>query len=139
MEAGCAPVEVMLSVLGTPPDGFVVAWSEASIGGYSLERVLTPVQVTRVEARARRLWPPQSYALGFAAALVAEGVIRSARRTFNVLTVLEGEFGVRGRVGAVPVFLSPAGIVHRRVPTLGNRERVQLETALEGSSHDRIA
>ncbi len=130
MEARCAPAEVMLSVLGTPPDGLVVAWSEASIGGHSLERVLEQVQRSRIEARVQRLWPPRPYALGLAAALVAEGVIRSARRAFSVLCMLDGEFGVRGRVGVVPALLSSTGIVHRRTPSLSTRERVQLETAL---------
>jgi malate dehydrogenase len=130
MEAHCSPSEVNLTVLGTPPAGFVVPWSEASIGGYGLERVLSQVQLTRIEARAARLWPLGPFALGLAAARVAEGVVRSSRRGFSVLTVLGGEFGVRGRVGALPVVLSPSGIAHTRVPTLNTRERVRLETAL---------
>jgi malate dehydrogenase len=130
MEARCSPSEVDLTVLGTPPAGFVVPWSEASIGGYSLERVLSQVQLTRIEARAARLWPPGPFALGLAAARVAEALVRHSRRAFSVLTVLGGEFGVRGRVGALPVTLSPAGIADTRVPTLNTRERVRLETAL---------
>jgi malate dehydrogenase len=130
MEAPCSPTEVALTVLGTPPDGFVVPWSEASIGGYALERVLSQVQLRRVAARAARLWPPGPYALGQAAACVAAGILQSARRTFSVLTVLNGEFGVRGRVGAVPAMLSSTGIVQTRVPSLSVRERVELETAL---------
>jgi malate dehydrogenase len=130
MEAHCSPSEVGLTVLGTPPAGFVVPWSEASIGGYGLERVLSQVQLARIEARAARLWPPGPFALGLAGARVTEALIRSSRRTFSVLTVLGGEFGVRGRVGALPVVLSPAGIAHTRAPTLNTRERVRLETAL---------
>ena len=130
MEAGCSPSEVDLTVLGTPPSGFVVPWSEASIGGYSLERVLSQVQLTRIEARAARLWPPGPFALGLAAARVAEGLVQQSRRAFSVLMVLGGEFGVRGRVGAMPVHLSPSGISGTRVPTLNTRERVRLETAL---------
>jgi malate dehydrogenase len=130
MEAPCSPTEVTLTVLGTPPAGFVVPWSEASIGGYALERVLSQVQLTRVAARAARLWPPGPYALGQAAACVAAGILHSARRTFSVLTVLNGEFGVRGRVGTVPARLSSTGIVQTRVPSLSVRERVDLETAL---------
>lgn len=130
MEARCSPSEVNLTVLGTPPSGFVVPWSEASIGGYSLERVLSQVQLTRIEARAARLWPPGPFALGLAAARVAEGLVQHARRAFSVLMVLGGEFGVRGRVGAIPVSLSPAGVTDTRVPTLNTRERVRLETAL---------
>jgi malate dehydrogenase len=130
MEARCSPSEVMLTVLGTPPVGFVVPWSEASLGGYTLEHVLSQVQLTRIAARAARLWPPGPFVLGQAAASVAHGIIHSARRAFSVLTVLEGEFGVRGRVGAVPAVLSLSGIVHTRVPSLSTRERVELETAL---------
>ena len=129
MEARCSPGEVQVAVLGAP-SGFVVPWSEASIGGYALERVLSQVQLVRVEARARSLWPPGPFALGEAAARVADGLLRSSRRAFSVLTVLGGEFGVRGRVGALPALLAPTGIVHVRVPTLNTRERVQLETAL---------
>ena len=103
MEARCSPSEVDLTVLGAPPSGFVVPWSEASIGGYSLERVLSQVQLARLEARAARLWPPGPFALGLAAARVTEALVRHSRRAFSVLTVLGGEFGVRGRVGAMPV------------------------------------
>ena len=130
MEARCSPAEVMLTVLGTPPSGLVVPWSEASIGGYALERTLTPVQLTRIEARAAKLWPPAAYTLSLAAATITEAIVRSSRRAFSALTVLGGEFGVRGRVGALPVLLSGSGVVHTRVPSLSTRERVQLETAL---------
>jgi malate dehydrogenase len=129
MEAGCSPEEVRLTVLGSPP-GFVVPWSEASIGGYALERALTQVQLNRLQARAARLWPPGPYTLGLGAARVTEALLTSSRRAFSVLTMLGGEFGVRNRVGALPALLSTSGIVTTRVPTLSTRERVQLETAL---------
>jgi malate/lactate dehydrogenase len=130
IEARCSPSEVDLTVLGTPPSGFVVPWSEASIGGYGLERVLSQVELARIEARAARLWPPGPFALGLAAARVTEALVHNSRRAFSVLMVLGGEFGVRGRVGAMPVNLSPMGIANTRVPTLNTRERVRLETAL---------
>ena len=112
LEAQCSPSEIGLTVLGAPPQGFVVPWSDASIGGYGLERVLTQVQLTRVEAR------------------VAEALTSSSRRTFSVFTVLDGEFGTRGRVGALPAVLSTRGIVSTRVPALNTRERVRVENAL---------
>src|SRR5688572_17211944 len=49
MEARCSASEINLTVLGAPPAGFVIPWSEASIAGYSLERVLSQVQLTRLE------------------------------------------------------------------------------------------
>lgn len=129
LEARCSPREVALTVLGAP-GRFVVPWSEASIGGYALERVLSQVQLTRVEARAARLWPPGPYTLGLAAARVAEALLESSRQTYSVLTLMSGEFNVRDRVGALPVLLSSTGIVHTRVPTLSSRERVLLETSI---------
>ena len=96
-------------MLGAPPRGFVVPWSEASIAGHALERVLTQVQLSRIEGRVAHLWPPGPYALGLAAARVAEAVLSSSRRTFSVLTLLGGEFGARGRVGVLPAILSQSG------------------------------
>jgi malate dehydrogenase len=129
IEARCSPREVALTVLGAT-GGFVVPWSEASIGGYALDRVLTQVQLTRIEARAARLWPPGGYTLGIAAARVVEALLESSRDSHSVLTVLAGEFDVKDRVGALPVRLASHGIAHVRVPTLTTRERVLLETAL---------
>lgn len=130
LEAPCSPIEISLALLGAPPRGFVVPWSGAAIGGDSFERALSQVQLTRIESRVARLWPPGPHALGLAASRVAEGIASSSRRTFNVLTVLRGEFGVRGRVGVLPATLSASGIAAVRVPTLNARDRVQVENAL---------
>jgi malate dehydrogenase len=130
IEAQCSPSEIELTVLGAPPRGFVVPWSEASIGGQALERMLTQVQLSRIENRAAHLWPPGPHALGLAAARVTEALITGSRRTFNILTGLGGEFGARGRVGVLPVLLSAKGISATRVPALTTRERIQVENAL---------
>ena len=130
LEARCAPAEVSLSVLGTPPAGLVVAWSEAAIGGHALDRIVSTVELNRIQLRVSRLWPPGPLTLGLAAAAAAEAVIRSSRRAFSLMTVLDGELGVRGRVAALPVFLNPAGIAGTRVPSLSTREQILLETAL---------
>jgi malate dehydrogenase len=130
IEGQCSPTEIGLTVLGAPPRGFVVPWSEASIAGHALERVLTQVQLSRIEGRVTHLWPPGPHALGLAAARVAEAVVSSSRRTFSVLTLLGGEFGARGRVGVLPAILSKQGIVATHVPALNTRERVQVENAL---------
>ena len=57
-------------------------------------------------------------------------MIRSSRRALNVLTVLDGELGVRNRVGALPALLDRRGVAEVRVPSLSARERVLLDTAL---------
>lgn len=132
VEAACSPAEVTLAAVGAP-DNLTIAWSGASIGGYPLERLLTAAQRVRIEARVARLWPPGPYALGAAAARVAEAVVLASRRTFSILTILDGEFGTRNRAGALPVRLSPLGIAERRVPPLDPRERVAVETTLAAS------
>lgn len=132
MEADCSPREIMLTVLGTPPDGFIVPWSEASIGGHALPRVLSQVQLARIESRAAHLWPPGPYALGAAAARVTDAILSNSRRSLSVITQLDGEFGVKQRPGVLPVKLAATGIVQTRVPELGARERVRLQTALGG-------
>jgi malate dehydrogenase len=130
VEAQCSPTEIGLSLLGVPPRDFVVPWSDASIAGQALERMLTPVQRARIEGRVAHLWPPAPHALGLAAAQVADALLSSSRRTFNVLAVLGGEFGARGRAGVLPAMLSGRGIVATRLPVLNTRERVLVENAL---------
>jgi malate dehydrogenase len=131
LEARCSPREVMLTVIGRPPTGFVVPWSEASIGGYALQRTLSQAQLARIEARADHLWPPGPSSLGSAASAVTRAILSASRRSFSVLTWLEGEFGVRRVVGALPVQLEASGIADFRVPEMGSRERVRLQTALD--------
>jgi malate/lactate dehydrogenase len=121
----------MLTVIGRPPTGFVVPWSEASIGGYALQRTLSQAQLARIEARADHLWPPGPSSLGSAASAVTRAILSASRRSFSVLTWLEGEFGVRRVVGALPVQLEASGIADSRVPEMGSRERVRLQTALD--------
>ena len=130
MEAECSPRDVMLTVLGAPPSGFVVPWGEASIGGYAMPRVLSQVQLARIESRTACLWPPGPYALGAAAALVAAAILSGSRQSFSVLTPLGGEFGVKGRVGSLPARFGRLGIVATRVPELDTRQQVQLQVAL---------
>jgi malate/lactate dehydrogenase len=130
LEAGCSPAEVSLAVLGLPPGKLVIPWSEAAIGGFALERTLTPVQMSRLDARAPRLWPPGPFALGMAAARAVEAVVTSARGALSVLTVLDGQYGVRDQLGSMPALLDGGGVAQVREPSLSTRERVQVESAL---------
>ena len=132
LEAQCSTADVALSVLGTPPDGFVVPWNDASIGGYALERTLSQAQIARLEARSARLWPPGPFTLATAAARIVEAIVGVGRNSLAALTPLDGEFGVRNQVAALPVFLAQHGIARVRVPELNTRERVRLETVLKG-------
>lgn len=130
LEARCSPREVLVKVLGRPPKGFVVPWSEASIGGLALPGVLSQARIARIEARVTHLWPPGPNALGAAAAAVTEAILQASRRSFSVLTWLEGEFGVRRGAGILPVRMGGEGIADIQAPNLATREQVQVQTAL---------
>ncbi len=111
-------------------------WSDASVGGHTLDHRLRPIQITRLEASVDRLWPPGSYALGLAAARVASAIVSSSRRSCSVLAVLDGEFGVRQSVGIVPAALSTEGIAATWTPILTSRESVKLMSALNRSTQE---
>ena len=129
LEAQCSPQEVMVAVLGVPGE-FVVPWTEASIGGYALENVLSQGQIAKIAGQAGRLWPPGPYTLGAAASRAVEAAIAGARQRLCMLTLLGGEFGIRNRIGALPVLLNRHGIADVRVPALSTRERVLVETSV---------
>ena len=65
-----------------------------------------------------------------AAAAAVEAVVTASRRALSVLTVLDGEYGVRDRLGSSPALLDAGGVAQVRVPALSTRERVRVETAL---------
>jgi hypothetical protein len=48
----------------------------------------------------------------------------------SLLTVLDGEYGVRNRLGSLPTLLDGGGVAQVRVPPLSTRERVLVESAL---------
>ena len=55
--------DVALSVLGVPPNHIIVPWDDATVGGFSLVRVLSEPARRRLDARLAGLWPPGPYAL----------------------------------------------------------------------------
>jgi hypothetical protein len=81
LEAGAAPQDISLSVLGRAPQQIIVPWDEAAIAGRTATEVLSAAQLARLDARIARLWPPGPYALGGAAAPTgAHGVDPDASR-----------------------------------------------------------
>jgi len=57
-------------------------------------------------------------------------IVSSSRERLSALTLLDGQFGVRNRIGALPVLLNESGIADIRVPALNTRERVMIESSL---------
>jgi malate dehydrogenase len=125
------PREVCLTVLGAPPDLVVVPRGSVSISGLPVE-LLSPVALRRALAAvgARSLGP---VALAAAGARVLDALSGSAVSVLPVVTRLEGEYGHRGPVVAVPARLGH-GRLHSVVEVpLDPVERVAFDNAAERS------
>jgi hypothetical protein len=81
LELNGSAQDVSLTLAGQPPQGIAVPWQTASVNGESLERLLDPSALRRIESRIRYLWPPGPYALAAAAARLTEGLIAGCRQT----------------------------------------------------------
>lgn len=122
-----SPVEISLTVVGVPPRQGVVTWQEATVSGQPLPSVMPAHEIAGLTARMAGLWPPGAYALGSAAARVAEALCHGSRRQFSCFV----DAG-RGTIVAMPVVLGRGGVKQVLQPVLTSAERTLLETALGG-------
>lgn len=122
-------VEIALRVVGIPPGAAVVAWEAATVTGLPLSSQLPPHAIAALNARIAGLWPPGPYALGSAAARVAEAAVHGSRRQFSCFVALE-RGATRTAVAAMPVELAPGGIRRILEPNLTPQERTLLENAI---------
>jgi malate dehydrogenase len=130
LEAGCAPVDVSLTVVGRPPRQSIVPWEDASIAGRHATGVLAPPAITRLDGRLTRMWPPGPLTLASAATRILSAAARRNHHTVCAFVAVTREEGDRGRVGMLPVQLDDRGIAAVLTPTLSARDRVRLDTAL---------
>lgn len=130
LEAGAAPEDVSLSVLGRPPQNVIVPWDETAIAGRCATHVLSAAQLARLDARLARLWPPGPYALAGAATRLIRTALTRSPRVHAALVAVTRDEGVAGRSAMMPVTLQPAGIATLVPPSLSTRDRVRFETAL---------
>jgi malate dehydrogenase len=131
LDAGCAPHDVSLTVIGRPPDHIVVPWDAAAVAGHAATDVLGPPTILRLETRAVRLWPPGPFTLASAASRVICAALTRSPRTLSAL-ILHGDGGRQEHRSAMwPVKLGPSGIVRVVTPTLTPRDRVRLDTVLD--------
>lgn len=130
LEAGAAPDDVSLSVLGRPPQNVIVPWEEASIAGRSATQVLSAAQLARLDARIARLWPPGPNTLAGAATRLIHTAITRGSRAHVALVALTQAEGTPGRAAMLPIALDPSGISRLLTPALSSRDRVRLETTL---------
>ncbi|HSL20987.1 MAG TPA: hypothetical protein VK886_05585 [Vicinamibacterales bacterium] len=119
--------DVSLMVLGLPPASIVPCWSQATFGGAAITSRLSAAQLAAIDARLPKLWPPGAYTLGSAAARVAAAAVRGSRRDLTTFVALDGEFGLRFSVAALPVRVGPDGAERIVEPELSPQERVRLE------------
>jgi malate dehydrogenase len=131
LEARAAAAQIVLTVLGRPPDKMVIPWPEASIAGQSIGALLNAPQLNSVERRLRGLWPPAPGALGHASARFAEAVATGSRRVFSAFVSLDRDNGTRAPVCAWPVSVGPSGLERIGSPALTQRDQVVLDEVLE--------
>ena len=120
VELRCPPGDVSLAVLGRPPEHLVIPWSEATVRGFALSRLLDAPALARLQAQARLVWPPGPYTLASATARLCETAIGHAgQKGLTCYTVLDGELGARGCAAAVTVELDAGGVTRIVEPSLG--------------------
>lgn len=137
LEAGAAPSDVSLSVLGRPPQHVIVPWDEAAIAGRSATQVLSAAQLARLDARVSRLWPPGPFTLATAAARMIQTAIARGPRVHIAQVAVGRDEGTPGRSAMMPVVLEPSGIRALVEPALSNRDRVRYETTLRAEVGSR--
>ena len=130
LEAGAAPTDVSLSVLGRPPQQIIVPWDEASVAGRTVTEVLTAAQLARLDARIGRLWPPGPYALAGSATRLIKTALTRSPRVHAALVAVNRDEGSPGRSAMMPVTFRPDGLSTLVPPALSARDRVRFETAM---------
>lgn len=118
-----------VTVTGRPPS-FVVAWSAATIGGALVSDRVAPHRLLAISQALPRLWPPGPQAIAAPTALVVEALVSGSRRMLSAATILDGELGVRGRAGMLPVSLGSGRVLARAVPSMSPQERTEATTQM---------
>jgi malate dehydrogenase len=130
LDAGAAPMDISISVLGRPPQQVIVPWDQAAIAGRPATEVLSAAQLARLDARVARLWPPGPYALASAATRIIRSALTRAPRVHAAQVAVTREEGTPGRSAMMPVTLHPAGLASLVPPALSTRDRVRFETTM---------
>ena len=128
LEADASGAEIQLRIVGVPPRAAVVAWEEATAFGQPISTVIPPHRLAAISGAIPGLWPLGPYALGSAAARIAEAAALGSRRRFTCF-VASSEPPARGAVVALPCELWRGGV--RRVirPALTRQEQTLLDNA----------
>lgn len=130
LETEVPPGDVSLLVVGRAPDDIIVSWDSASLNGHRAIDRLPPAAITRLDARAPRLWPPGPHALGSAATRVIRSMLTRAARTHVLEVALTRDEAANGHAAMLPARVGPRGIVRLEPAPLSARDRVRLDSAL---------
>lgn len=122
-----------VSVTGRPPS-FVVGWTSATIGGALVSERVSPHRLLAMSQSIGRLWPPGPQAIAAPTALVIEALMSGSRRLLPAVTILDGELGVRGRAGLLPVELGRGRVLRRVTPSLSPQERTETVTRMTANN-----
>ena len=112
------------------PASFVVAWSSATIGGALVGDRVPPHRLLAISQALPRLWPPGPQAIAAPTALIIEALVSGSRRPVPALTILDGEFGIRGRAALMPVLFGNGRVLKREMPSLSPVEKTETATAI---------
>ncbi|HZT77217.1 MAG TPA: hypothetical protein VFA27_11205 [Vicinamibacterales bacterium] len=126
-----SPRDVALSVLGAPPQQAVVAWEEATIGGFALTRQIDEPARRQMAARVAALWPPGPHALAAAAVKAIASIDGRARQVVSCFVGPDTTSGTRTRATALPVRFDAWGVAGVVMPALSVVERVALDNAMQ--------
>jgi len=130
LELNISPRDIAVTVLGIPPAHLVIAWEEATAGGFALTRLLNEPARRRLAARVQAAWPPGPYALAQAACQVIERIAGRSRRLAACFVAPGPVEGRRTRTSAMPVRLDESGVVEVVRPALSAAEQVALDNAV---------
>jgi len=118
-----------LTLVGRPP-ALVVGWTAVTIGGSLIIDRVPAHRLLAISQSLPKLWPPGPQAIAAPTALIVEGLMLGSRRLLSAAVMLDGEFGVRGRAGLVPVELGNGRVRRRVEPSLSPQERTEATTSL---------
>lgn len=127
LELGLASVQ--LTVSGRPPS-LVIAWSSATADGMLLTDRVAAHRLFALSRALPKLWPPAPYAIASATAQVIEGLVCGARRLLPALTIVDGEFGVRGTAVMLPLELGRGRVIGHVMPSLSAQEMTEMTSGL---------
>ena len=125
-----SPADLSIGVAGVPPRDAVIGWDAATAFHRPIATALAPHHLSALSSRLAALWPPAPYALGSAAARVAEALALGARRRYTCFAAIDLDGTGRQLVAAVPVEFVKGGIKETLEPALSRHERTTFENGL---------